>query len=179
MVTVGCPRIVLKTELDPLTIPPPVFRLPRFGLRDHLIYRAEQSFMFRLVQSPSLVPAKTGSAGVYRKMRVESSGGSPTRHDPPRAESVRGRWKCGGSEGASSGREGYSVSFVPKMYRPSSSRHLRLFTSPSSASTPAPTAAPRRSGNGSSSRRTQKYGQEESDQQENRNGWFVNLNCPG
>jgi hypothetical protein len=83
MVTVGCPRIVLKTEPDPLTIPTPVFRLPRFGLRDHLIYRAEQSFIFRLIQSPSLVPTKTGSAGVYRQMRLESSGGSPTRHDLP------------------------------------------------------------------------------------------------
>ena len=80
MVTVGCPRIVLKTEPDPLTIPTPVFRLPRFGLRDHLIYRAEQIFIFRWIQSPSLVPAKAGSAGVYRKMRVESSGGSPMRH---------------------------------------------------------------------------------------------------
>lgn len=38
MVTVGCPRIVLGTEPDPLTIPPPVFRFPRFGHSDHLIY---------------------------------------------------------------------------------------------------------------------------------------------
>ena len=73
MVTVGCPRIVLKSEPDPLTIPTPVFRLPRFGLRDHLIYRVEQIFIFRWIQSPSLVPAKAGSAGVYRKMLVESS----------------------------------------------------------------------------------------------------------
>jgi len=98
MVTVGCPRIVLKTEPDPLTIPPPVFRLPRCGLRDQLIDRAEQSFTFRLIQSPSLVPAKTGSAGVYRRMRVESSGSSPARRDPPRAGNVRGTvevwWKC-------------------------------------------------------------------------------------
>jgi len=79
MFTVGCPRIVLKTEPDPLTIPPPIFRIPRFGLRDHLIYRKDQSFIFRFFQSPSLVPAKTGSAGVYRRVRVESSGGNTGR----------------------------------------------------------------------------------------------------
>jgi hypothetical protein len=117
MVTVGCPRIVLKMEPDPLTIPPPIFHLLRFGLRDYLIYRAEQSFIFRLIQSPSLVPAKTGSAGVYRKMRVESSGGSPTRHDPPRTGSVRGRWKSGGSKRAPIVMEGYSFSFAPLAVR--------------------------------------------------------------
>ena len=57
------------------------------------------------------------------------------------------------------------------MYRPSSPRHFRSFTSPSSVSTPSLTSAPRRSGNGSSSRMTQHERQEKSDQQENGDDW--------
>ena len=83
------PMYCPENGTDPLTIPPPVFRLPRFGIPDHLIYRAEQNFELRLIQSPPLSQAKTGSAGVHRQMGVESSGGSPTHHDPPRSGSVR------------------------------------------------------------------------------------------
>ena len=64
-----------------------------------------------------------------------------------------------------------SRSGVPTMYRPSSPRHFQSFTSPSSVSTPSLTSAPRRSGNGSSSRMTQHERQEKSDQQENGDDW--------
>jgi len=80
-----------------------------------------------------------------------------------------GWWKSGRS--APTLMEAYSVSFVPTMYRPSSPRHFRSFTSPSSVSTPSLTSAPRRSGNGSSSRMTQHERQEKSDQQENGDDW--------
>jgi len=67
--------------------------------------------------------------------------------------------------------EGYSVSRMPKMYRPSSSRCFRPFSTLSTASTPALLVAHWRSGNGSSSRMTQQEGQEESDQQEYGDVW--------
>ena len=58
-----------------------------------------------------------------------------------RIDSAQGDY-CGS---ASPVREGNSVSFVPKMYRLSRSRHYLFFNSASSASTLAPVAVPPRS----------------------------------
>ena len=92
MVAVGCPRIVLETEPDPLTIPPPVFRPPRFGLRDHLIDRADQSYEFRLIQLSPLAQAKNGSLEAYRQMRVKSSGAGKTKGDTA-GRPIRRTWR--------------------------------------------------------------------------------------
>ena len=54
----GFSHPVPNTEIDPLTVPPPVFRFPRFGLFDPLIYQVEQSLDLSLIQSPPLVPTE-------------------------------------------------------------------------------------------------------------------------
>jgi len=46
---------------DPLAIPAPIFRFPRFAYPDHLLCQVEQMFEFGAIQFPPLVPESNAS----------------------------------------------------------------------------------------------------------------------